>query len=448
MCTRTTMWASFGRRHVHERSHPRDDMFQAHTRPNERVRALAGELGGAVADPGRLPRAFWLLFGATLIARTGFFVESFLTIYMKSDAGFSPSGASLVMALYGAGGAVTTLLSGPLIDRLGPKKVLTIALTATALAAGFLALHPPSWFVAPIVLGIGSFGQVIMPASNALVAERVPRVRQRRAFSLMFVALNAGLAVGPLIGGWLSSASFPAMFAVGMALILLGALLSSRIKPGETVATGGPDKPARASALLGGFAVVRRDRLFLVFVVTNCLFMGVYLQVFVTLPLLMVADGLGPADYGTLMAMNGALLVLLQLPVDRLLKRFRLAPLLVVGAVFLTVGIGLNAVASSLWAYCLVALLWTAGELINMPIAASVTAGIAHPEHRGLYLACHGLAFPVGMTIASLFGSFALAHFSDPKLLWVFASVMGVGVVALRIVTARTIGKRLAEPVG
>lgn len=430
-------------------------MFWANFCPT--TAGTARERGAAVVDPMRLPRAFWLLFAATLVARTGFFVESFLTIFMKSDVGFSPSQASLVMALYGAGGALTTLLSGPLIDRFGPRAVLTVALTATALAAGVLALQPPAWLVAPIVLGVGSFGQVIMPASNTIVAERVPRWQQRRAFSLMFVALNAGLAVGPLIGGWLSSVSFPAMFATGMALILIGALLSGRIRPERPDTAERPDsperpshegiapKPARRAPWLAGFAVVRRDRLFLVFVLTNCLFMGVYLQVFVTLPLFMVTDGLGPSGYGVLMALNGTLLVLLQLPVDRVLRRFPVAPLLAVGAALLTAGTALNAGASSLWAYCLIALLWTAGELINMPLAASVTAGIAHSEHRGLYLACHGLAFPVGMTIASLVGGFALEHLPQPKLLWVFVAVLGAGVVALRILTARAIGRRLAE---
>ncbi|MBK0417473.1 MFS transporter [Leucobacter sp. CSA1] len=433
-----------------------------------------------MTEPLSLPRAFWLLFLATLVSRIGFFVESFLTIFMTDGAGFSASRASLVMALYGIGGAITALLCGPLIDRLGSRTVITIALALTGTAAGSLALIPPDWLVAPIVLAMGAFGQVIMPASNSLIANLARREHQRRAYGFMYMALNSGLALGPLIGGWLSSFSFTAMFSTGMALLYTGTFLAWLIggggdavdradaadragadeRAGADDRAGAVDRNAdRAGRALGaaarpgasrarlrppsGFAVVARDRVFLAFALTNILYMGVYLQVFVTLPLLMLADGLGTTGYGLLMAINGVLVVSMQIPFDRMLARFGIPPLLIVAAALIAVGMGLNMFASSLWGYVLVLVVWTSSELINMPLSASVSAGIAHPSHRGVYLSVHGMGFPAGMAVASLIGGFAFAVLDDPKALWMIVAGLGAIVVALRILTAPAIRARL-----
>lgn len=391
------------------------------------------------------PQTFWILFLATLIARTGFFVESFLTIFMERDAGFSASAASLMMALYGFGGVVSTVVSGPLVDRFGPATLVTFALMLTGLAAGTLAMGPPPWLIAPIVLAVGACGQVIMPASNAFVANTVPLSLQRRAFSLMFVALNAGLAIGPILGGWLSEQSFRLMFAAGAGFVLAGGALSVRIwqKQNRSI-TQAVRLPPQSSAPFAGIKAALRDHLFLAFVASNVLFMSVYLQVFVTLPLFIVSDGLGAQSYGALMSINGVLLVVLQLPLDRALARVPVAPLLVSSALLLALGMGLNSISTSLLAYALAALVWTTSELINMPLAASTTARLAPEAHRGVYLALHGLGFPLGMTCASLLGGTALRYLEDPKGLWLVVAVLGCGVAAFRALLARGLQQRLS----
>lgn len=401
-----------------------------------------------MTERATLPHPFWVLFAATFVARTGFFVESFLTIFMEHDAGFAASTASLMMALYGIGGVASTLISGPLVDRFGPATIVPAALLLTGISAGTLATGPPQWLVGPIVLAVGACGQVIMPASNALVATIVPHALRRRAFSLMFVALNAGLALGPILGGWLSARSFPLMFAVGAGFVLAGGALALRVRGGRAQTrqaqhTGHESAAPAALPLLTGLAVAGRDRLFLLFVASNVLFMCAYLQVFVTLPLFIVGDGLGTQSYGLLMALNGALLVTLQLPLDRALARVPAAPLLVASAVLLALGMGLNVLSVTFLGYCTAALLWTGSELVNMPLATSTTASLAPAAHRGVYLSVHGLSFPLGMTLASLVGGGALRFLADPTHLWLIIGALGLAVAALRLALAPRLQRRL-----
>lgn len=390
--------------------------------------------------PG-LPRSFKLIILATFVARTGFFVESFLTIFMKMQAGFSPGLAAFIMALYGFGGAGAVFLSGPLIDRFGPRRLLLASLLATAATAGVLALGPPDWSLAILVLLMGVVGQVIMPATNAFVAHTVPPQRQREGFSWVFIALNSGLALGPLIGGRLAGVSFPVMFGTGAALLVLGAVMAALAKRTPDAA----EVPrARTAPRLAGLRVLLQDGVFRRYILLNWLFMGLYLQVFVILPLLMLDDGLTPQDYGVVMAVNGTALVLLQLPVDRALSRFGGARLLSVAALLLAVGLLGNTFANTVWWYLAAAVFWTAAELINMPLATSVTAGLSTPQLRGSYLAIHGMAFPLGMGMASLVGGSAFALLPQPKLIWPVLAVIGVLLAILRFRGEAALQARIA----
>ncbi|MFC7766484.1 MFS transporter [Leucobacter soli] len=233
----------------------------------------------------RLPGAFWMIIIAMIIARTAFFVESFLTIFMKSEAGFSSALAAFIMGLYGFGGAAAAFSSGPLIDRLGPRIPLLVSLLATAAAAVVLALGPPNWSLALIVLAFGLVGQVIQPASNAYIAQLVPDSRRREAYSWSFIALNSGLAIGPLLGGYLAGVDFSLMFGTGATLIVIGALFAAAAKParqhGLGAATARPLEPARPMASM---RELLRDRVFVEYTGLNWLFMVLYLQVFVILP--------------------------------------------------------------------------------------------------------------------------------------------------------------------
>lgn len=378
----------------------------------------------------KLPTTFWLLVFATVFIRMGFFVESFLTIYLKAEAGFDESLAALMMVLYGLGGATTALLSGPFIDRFGPARPLLLSLVLTAGAAVVLAFGPPTWILWGIVLMMGAVGQVIMPATNAQITVLVPGAQQRRAFSLVYIALNSGLAFGPLIGGMLAEVSFKTMFATGASLIVVGAVvLKLSIRSSASVMTGENVAPVRG---IEGLRTVLKDQAFIRFNMLNWLFMGLYLQVFVILPLFMLRDGMSARDYGIVMAVNGLILVVVQLPTDRVVRRFNPARLLTVSAILLAAGLVMNSISSTIWMYLFAAVFWTAAELVNIPLAASVTAALSSPGLRGSYLAVHGVAFPAGVAIASLFGSGAFYFMENPKLIWLILAGASLVLMALR----------------
>lgn len=60
-----------------------------------------------------LPRHFWYIWTALLLNRAGGFVVITLTLYLTTQRGLAESQAGVVVGMFGAGGAVGVLLTGP-----------------------------------------------------------------------------------------------------------------------------------------------------------------------------------------------------------------------------------------------------------------------------------------------------------------------------------------------
>lgn len=86
-----------------------------------------------------------LIAGNTLSAFGTGFTLPFLLIYLTDARGFDVRVAGDAIALLGGVGLVTVPFVGALSDRIGPWRVLVIALLLEALGTGLLALVAEPW---------------------------------------------------------------------------------------------------------------------------------------------------------------------------------------------------------------------------------------------------------------------------------------------------------------
>ncbi len=140
-----------------------------------------------------------------------------------------------------------------------------------------------------------------------------------RAFSLNYWAINLGFAIAPVLGGLLASLRLPARCswstpATTLVFARAGLPAGARVTPGGAWSTEG-ERP-------GSMADVLRDRVFLTFVLLTFCFAVVFMQHLSTLPVQMGDDGLSPSQYGAVIALNGALIVLVTVPLTRWLQAY------------------------------------------------------------------------------------------------------------------------------
>lgn len=366
---------------------------------------------------GGLPRQFWFLWTGTLINRLGSFVVLFLSIYLTSDQGFSQSQAGLVLGVYGVGGAIGTMTGGTLSDRWGRRPTLLIAqFGAAALMLGLGLAHTyPQILVAAFSLGL--FAEAARPAFGAMMIDVVPEADRVRAFSLNYWAINLGFALAAVCAGLAAEVDYLILFVVDACTTLVTAVISL-IFLAET-------RPARRSPSVAavaptgrGLGGAWRDRVFLTFVGLNFLTVLVLFQHASTLSISMIADGFSAAEYGSVIAVNGVLIVCGQLFVPRLINGRNGARVLAVGALLVGAGFGLVSVAGSALALALTVVIWTLGEMLQSPTNASTIAALAPSALRGRYQGLNSLSWQAGSALAPIFGGLMLQNAGDTAL-WV-----------------------------
>jgi len=87
-----------------------------------------------------LPRAVHILCLGALVNRAGTMLIPFLTLYLRSELGYSVSQATSIVASYGVGALLAAVLGGYAADRLGRRRVMLVALVGGAVLLGLWSL--------------------------------------------------------------------------------------------------------------------------------------------------------------------------------------------------------------------------------------------------------------------------------------------------------------------
>ncbi|MFE6361222.1 MDR family MFS transporter [Streptomyces sp. NPDC057806] len=368
-----------------------------------------------------LPREFWWLWTSTLVNRLGGFVATFMALYLTLDRGYSASYAGLVVALHGLGGVISSLAGGVMTDRLGRRPTLLISQSATAVSVAALGFvhHPAA--IAGVAFLVGMASNASRPAVQAMMADIVRPEDRVRAFSLNYWAINLGFAVSSMAAGFIAEYSYRAGFLVEGAMTLACAIVVflklPESRPERTEAV-----KAQESAV--GLGTVLRDGRFMGVVGLSFLIALVFQQGAIGLPVAMGDAGFTPADYGMAIAVNGVLIVVLQIPVTRFIEHRDPRRLLVISSVLAGYGFGLTAFAGSVGLFALTVCVWTLAEIVNAPTQTSLVVRLSPTHGRGRYQGMYTMSWAVASLVAPLMSGVAIDRYGA-EWLWGLCAVIG-----------------------
>lgn len=366
------------------------------------------------AEVSSLPRPAWVLFGGTLVNRLGSFVLFFLILYVKQK-GYSATMAGLALSTYGVGGVLASLAGGYLADRIGRRNTISISMFTTA--AIMMALSRADGFIAIAALTalLGLSAELYRPAASALLADLTePRARVT-AFAVYRIAVNLGVAVGPAMGGLLADRSFTLLFAVDAATSALFGVIALVALP--AVSLHAEAELERRSS----WPVIRADRGFVMFLLASLLGGAVFMQFNGALPLQVRALGFSNSTYGLMMSINGAIVLLCELPLTSITRTHSVRRVMALGLVLIGVGFAMTGMRASLGFLVASVVVWSLGEIVFVPVAAAHVANIAPVDMRGRYQGAWAVMWGVSHILAPAVG--AALFDVNPALLWPLCAV-------------------------
>jgi MFS family permease len=362
-----------------------------------------------------LPATFWWLWAGMLLNAVATFVFAFLALFLTAR-GFTAGEAGLVASLFGAGSLLSGPLAGYCADRAGRRPTMLVSLLSSALLTALLAFLDSRGAIAAAVLLLGFATPAFRPAAAATIADVVAGPERQRAFGLSYWAANLGMAISLTVGGALAERGYGPLFLAdaGTTLVFV-ALIWSRVPETRPAATS--DAPASAGGR-EGYGAVLADRVFLSFVGVQLALLLAFLQFQVAAPLDMAAHGLGPGAFGRVMAVNGLLIVLVQPLAARFTRRFDSAHLLAAAALLIGLGYGAYALCSSAWQFAGATALWSLGEILTFPVAATLVAELAPAHLRGRYQGLYGMMWGAALILAPALGA-ALYERAGARAVWI-----------------------------
>ncbi len=364
-----------------------------------------------------LSREIWLLSLVMIINRSGAMVLPFMTLYLTTSLHYSLTQAGTVMGAYGVGSILGAYIGGQLADKYGHYR---IQLYSLLLGAVFLLLLLFLESLVPILCTVFCFSTVadtMRPANSVATAEYSTPENRTRSFSLMRFAVNIGFSVGPAMGGIVAATlGFQWIFLIDALTCLTAAYIVRRYLSGKP-------KTDQVSALQRGED--RRENLprddrglsayndgwYLVFIGLVALYAIAFFQLFTSVPVFLKREwGFTESSIGLLMALNGAIIVLFEMPFMKYMEHFqRYMVMISLGCLFLFAGFGVLLLKWGVLSIAVIfILLMSMSEMFAMPFMTNYAISRPGEGRRGQYMALYAMAYGIAHIVAPV-GSMAVA---------------------------------------
>ena len=375
-----------------------------------------------------MPRALWLLIIGMAVNVTG---SSFLwplnTIYIHDHLGKSLSVAGIVLMINAGASVIGNLFGGSLFDKIGGYKSILLGISITILSLiGLTFWHGwPHYIFFLTLVGFGS--GIVFPAMYAM-AGSVWKEGGRKAFNAIYVAQNLGVAVGAALGGLVASYSFQLIFmanAIMYFIFLLIAVIGYR-----SIDT----RSAKQTSILQENGVVKnRTKLYalLVLSIGYLLCWVGYVQWQTTIAAYTQELNITLNQYSILWTINGALIVLGQPVVNRLIKPFqnKLKQQIVIGMVIFIISYAVAAGAQQFSGFVAGMVIITIGEMLIWPAVPTIANALAPKGREGFYQGIVNSTATGGRMIGPLMGGILVDLYGMPMLFAVLIALMFAAIV-------------------
>jgi predicted MFS family arabinose efflux permease len=365
-----------------------------------------------------LEKNIWILSFASFINRSGSMVLLFTSLYLTKELHFSISQAGLIMSMYGIGSIIGSYLGGWLTDRINFFYLLVFSQVISGLILLLMIVGKTAIEISAIVFFYALVADVFRPANSTAIATFSNSANRTRSFSLVRLAVNLGFSVGPAVGGFVAlHLGYHLLFVIDAVTSICAGIMLFFVLPKTNSLHQERKKDETKVKSMSAY----RDTEYLKFIFFVAIYGIIFFQIFASVPQFFSRElGYGEDLIGLLMAFNGLLVVLVEMPIVGILEKKNQNFKFIIWGVwclplcflFLLVGKGML-----IWAVVYTIVI-TLSEIFAMPFMMNYALSKPPKERQGQYSALYSIAYgianiaapSVGLGIADNYGFNAMFY--------------------------------------
>ncbi len=374
-------------------------------------------------------REVWVLTLITYINRAGAMVMLFLTKYLHENFFFTLTEVGWMLVCIGAGALFGNWIGGRLTDKIGFYTIMLASLFLTGF--GIISLMFLYDFI-EICIGlfiVTAIADMYKPAMYVAVSTFTDETNRTRALTLVRLAVNLGIVSGPIIAGliiqkdnydmlfWIDGLSCVIAITVFMLLIDESKIYKAKKRIARERIKSGLVKNS-----------VIPDKNFIIFWFASFLTAFLFFQLFTTIPLYN-SDKLKLTDLqiGLVLAFNGMLIFLFEMPLISFLERRKLeaTKIILLGSVFMTAGFLFLLFSNTIFILVASILFITIGQILLFSFSNTFAFARAVHGQEGKYMAFYAMSFSAAQILSPKVGFSIIENFSYFSN-WLIMCIFGV----------------------
>lgn len=357
-----------------------------------------------------LPRSIYIIFFSRIANCIGNFVFPLMTLLLTIKMGMSEKEVGFFLLVCSLVQVPGSLIGGKFADNFGRKKIIITFMLLSALTFITCAFLGNSTLVPILLIFASLFNSVSGPASGAMVNDLTVPENRQASFSLLYLGINVGSAIGSIVAGFLFT-NYMVILYIGDAVTTFIAVFllikyvkeskpsKEQIKDSFNIKT---TEKAEEGGMIG--ALLRRPAL-LIFAVISTVYSFVYAQTHFSIPLqaTQVFGAIhGPQYFGTFNTVNCIVVIVMTTLITSLTKRVRAIYNVALAGVFYAVGFGMLFFARSYWLFLISTIIWTLGEILSATNSSVYIANHTPISHRGRFNSIIHLITGTGFAVSPL----------------------------------------------
>lgn len=354
-----------------------------------------------------LDRPIYFLMIARIVNAVGSIVMSMISTILAISFGYTDSEVSHLLVILSIITFPSIFIGAKLADKFNRKKMLVGYYFLIAILYISASLVTDDFIKLVLIFTAQIFFTLTYPTTNAMISDFASPDDRARAYSLLYLAINIGYALAPMIGAYLIVRSLDYMLYVNATTLIISSFIIMKFVPSEVTYTDEINESCESNAInekskISLFTILKENPAILIFTIAYLMFAFCNAQFNFGLPMQLInqfGDSVGTRNFGYMATLNCIIVIIFTPFVTSFSYRVGKINVFASAGITFALSFVLFAYSKTLWVYGLANFFYTIGEVSMASNGNAIMANLAPKSHRARVMGLSTISSELGRMI-------------------------------------------------